>query len=104
MLSGRLSFTSSKDRKRWCSVLYYAVALTVQCFYLWINTGLSVLLSFVFVAVTFHKNEWLNLGNHYRKNATKVAPGIIEKFEKPLVISNIIPQQIDETLKEQQFK
>ena len=32
------------------------------------------------VAITLHKIKILNLGNQYHKDATQVAPGIIEKF------------------------
>ena len=34
------------------------------------------------VAITFHENQILNLGN-YHKFATGVTPGIIDKFEVP---------------------
>ena len=53
------------------------------------------------VSIIFHKNQRLNIGNQYRKGATLVHPGTIEKFKEPY---NIIPHQTDETLKEQQMK
>ena len=49
------------------------------------------------VAITFQEHQRLNLGNQYHKNATKVAPRIIEKFWKP---QNKISDQNDETLQE----
>ena len=53
------------------------------------------------VSIIFHKNQRLHIVNQYRKDITQVAPEIIEKFEEQ---RNIIPQQIDETLNEQQMK
>ena len=53
------------------------------------------------VAITFHKNQILNIGNQYHKYATYITPGVIEKFEEP---HNIISLQIYETLKERQMK
>ena len=40
-----------------------------------------------------HESQSLNIGNQYQKDATQLAPGIIEKFKY-----NIIPHQIDETV------
>ena len=79
------------------------IVLTVQCSYLRRNKGPSVLFSTRYkrVVVTFPDNQRLNIGSEYHKNATQVALGIIEKFEEP---HNIIPHQIDETLKERQIK
>ena len=51
------------------------------------------------ITITFHKNQKLNIGNQYHKDATELAPGI--KFEES---HDIIPHQIDETLKRQQIK
>ena len=53
------------------------------------------------VAKTLHKKQRLNIGNQYHNNATYLAPGTMDKFEEP---HNIIPHQIDETLKERQIK
>ena len=58
------------------------IVLTVQCFHLL-------------------RNQRLNIGNQYHKDATLLPPGIIEKFEEP---HNIIPHEIDETLKKRQMK
>ena len=81
----------------------HCIVLTVQCFYLWRNKDPSVLSPTrnKRVAITFHENQRLNLGNQYHKDATEVAPGIIEKFEEP---HNIIPHQNDETITERQIK
>ena len=51
------------------------------------------------IAIAFHENQRLNIGNQYQKDTTQLAPGIIENFEY-----NIIPRQIDETVKERQIK
>ena len=51
------------------------------------------------IAIVFHKNQRLNIGNQYQKDTTYLAPGIIEKFEY-----NVISHQIDETVKEGQMK
>ena len=79
------------------------IVLTVQCFYLRGNKGPFFLLLTrnKTVANAFHENERLNIGNQYHRDATKVASGIIEKFEEP---HNIIPHRIDETVKERQMK
>ena len=73
----------------------------MQCFYFRISKGPLVPLSTrdKSIAITFHKNQRLNIGNHYQKGATQFAPGIIEKFKY-----NVIPHQIDETVKERQMK
>ena len=64
------------------------IILIVQWFYLRRNKGPFVLLSARVkkVAIKFHKNQKLNVGNQFHKNAVKVA------------------YQIDETLKELQMK
>ena len=49
--------------------------------------------------MTFHENQRFNIGNQYQKDATQLAPEIIEKFEY-----NIIPHQIDKAVKERQMK
>ena len=69
--------------------------MKVQCFYLRRSKAPSVLLSTKdkIIAITFHKNQLLNIRNQYHKDATK--------FEEP---HNITPQQIDDTLKERQIK
>lgn len=48
--------------------------LTVQCFYLRRNNGSLFLLSTrnKRVAITFHKNHTLNIGNQYHKDAPKI--------------------------------
>ena len=53
------------------------------------------------IPITFHKNQRLNIGNQYQKDVTQLAPGIIEKFNES---HNIIPHQIDKTVKERQMK
>ena len=45
------------------------------------------------IAITSHDNQRY-IGNQYKKDEIQLAPGIIEKFEY-----NIIPHQIDETVK-----
>ena len=74
-----------------------AVQMTVQCFNLWRKKDSSVLLSTrdKRVAITFHQNQRLNIGNQYDKDTTQLAPEVIEKFKKP----HITPHQIDETLR-----
>ena len=69
--------------------------MKVQCFYLRRSKAPSVLLSTKdkMIAITFHKNQILNIRNQYHKDATK--------FEEP---HNIIPQQTDDTLKKRQIK
>ena len=73
----------------------------MQCFYFWRSKGHLVLLSTrdKRIAIAFHKNQRLNIGDQYQKDATQLAPGIIEKFEY-----NMIPHQIDKTVKERQMK
>ena len=100
----KLSFMSEKDCVNWniftialfivCQITQ-CIVLTVQCFYLRRNKGPSVLLStrYKIVAITFHKNHRLNIGNQYHNDTTNLASGIIEKFEEP---HNIIPHQIHE--------
>ena len=63
--------------------------MKVQCFYLRRSKAPSVLLSTKdkIIAITFHKNQLLNIRNQYHKDATK--------FEEP---HNITP------LKERQIK
>ena len=79
------------------------IVLTVQCFHLWRKKGSSLFLSTRYkrIAITFHKDQRLNTATQYHKDATQVAPGIIEKSEEP---HNITPRQIDETLQERQIK
>ena len=81
MLSLELSFLSAKDRVNLniLTVTLFTVCHTTQCFvlvkqcfYLWRNKGLSLMLSTrnKRVAITFHENQRLNLGNQYHKDDT----------------------------------
>ena len=58
------------------------ILLTLQCFYLRRKRSLPFFLSTKDkkVAISLQEHQRLNLGNHYHKNATKVARRIIEKF------------------------
>ena len=108
MLSPKLSFMRAKDRVNLniftvalftVSQMMQCILLTVQCFYLRRNKGTLVLLSTKYkrVAIVFHKSQRWNIRKQYHKDA----PGVIDNFEEP---HNIIPHQIDETLKELQMK
>ena len=83
--------------------LRHCIVLKVQCFYLQRSISPLVLLSTrdKRIAITFHENQRLNIGNQYQKDATQFVPEIIEKFEEP---HNVIPHRIDETAKERQIK
>ena len=105
---------SAEDRvnlngKHLCSSFAYGMSDdTVYCidcatFNLWKNKGPQLVLSKwdKKVTTTFHKNQRLNIANQYHKDATQVAPGIIQTSEEP---HNITPNQIHGTLKERQMK
>ena len=81
MLSLKVSFMRAKDRANLyiftvalfipCQMTQYIV-LKVQCFCLRRSICPLVLLSTrgKSVAITFHENQRLNIGNQYQKNAT----------------------------------
>ena len=71
------------------AVALFVVCKTTKCIILirqWFclrrRKGPSVLLSAraKMVAIKFHKNQKLNLGNQYHKDAINVTPETIEKF------------------------
>ena len=78
--------------------LRHCIVLKVQCFYLQRSISPLVLLSTrdKRIAITFHENQRLNIGNQYQKGATQFVPKIIEKFEE---LHNVIPHRTDETKK-----
>ena len=67
------------------------IVMTALCIYLRRNQLPFILLCTrnKRVAITCHENQILNLGNQDYNDATKAAPGITEKFEEPLIVSNI---------------
>ena len=69
MISLKLSFINAKDR---ANLYIFTPALyLVQCFYFRRSKGPLVLLLTrdKKIAITFHENERLNIGNHYQKDA-----------------------------------
>ena len=81
MLSLKLSFMSAKDRANLCiftAALFtvcqmtQCIVLKVQCFYLRRSKDTLALLSTrdKRIAITFHEDQSLNIGNQYKKDAT----------------------------------
>ena len=69
MIFLKLSFISVKDRANLYT--YRSFVLKVQCFHFRRSKGPLVLLSTMDkrIAITFHENQRLNIGNQYQKDA-----------------------------------